>query len=447
MHRQVHREDVAGAGGEVLVEQVNDLQVVHQLIRFLADGDPGAGGAVVVGVDAHLGVKQEVVSGGLTVGVIMVIVEFFDDVHDFDTQPVGFLAVAEAFVTALFFQKRVDALRKAHEAEHGRELIPPDKALLCQEAGGKPAAFLHQETDTLIHVPGHHIHDPGQNVLFKVFNILCPLCDVGKDQPGQGVGAAALIEAIVAAGDAVIVPQLPAEHFIIGKAGLGGLEGAPDTGENEFVGGVLGDPHGQVGHGVFQLPLHLQQEVAQAGGLGANVGMAEGVQNGAVNGRHPQPQGLFHLVVGKVLNVGVQQHIQIADEDGIIGDAGDVVEHDHEVGEGFGKIPGRAQLQKGAALPQEFGEVDADVPGTVGSVPLKEVTDAPGINIAAHQLVQALRLIQNRQKILRLAGKVGNLLLMGGSSVCQGVINLRTHGFHHFRGQYAFHKRTSFARV
>ena len=175
--------------------------------------------------------------------------------------------------------------------------------------------------------------------------------------------------------------------------------------------------------------------------------MAEGVQNGAVNGCHPQPQGLFHLVVGKTLNVGVQQHIQIADEDGIIGDAGDVVEHNHQVRQGFGEIPGGAELQKGAALPQEFGEVDADVPGTVGSVPLKEVTDAPGINIAAHQLVQALRLIQNRQKILRLTGKIGDLLLMSGGGVRQGVINFRTHGFHHFRGQYAFHKRTSFARV
>ena len=99
-----------------------------------------------------------------------------------------------------------------------------------------------------------------------------------------------------------------------------------------------------------------------------------------------------------------------------------------------------AKLEEFAALAQEFLKIDADVPGAVGGVPLEQVADAALVNIAAHQLIQPLRLIQHGEEILRLPGQIGDLLLVGGGGIGEGLVDLAPHLLDHIRGQNSFHR-------
>lgn len=78
----------------------------------------------------------------------------------------------------------------------------------------------------------------------------------------------------------------------------------------------------------------------------ADVRMAEGVQNRPVYLRQEQSERLADGFVVEVANERLQQHVEVSDEHGIIGDAGDVMVEDHQVVQRFKQVFRRLQLQK-----------------------------------------------------------------------------------------------------
>ena len=272
-------------------------------------------------------------------------VEFVNPIHDFNAQLIGSLAVTKAALLAFLFQQDVAALGQAHHAVHGGEAVAADQAFLHQKTVFKEAAFLHQEAHARIHVARHHVHHIGQLVVAEVLEILGALGDIGQQQTGKRVAAAALVKAVVAAGNAVIaLVKLGAEHLVIGKAGLGTAQRALHSLQQEVVFRLVAHAHGDVGHGVFKLGLHLQDQRAHTGFPGADVGMREGVKDGAVHIDEEQAQRAHDGFVIKTGGEGLQQGIQIAQIHGIIGDAGYVVIENQQVVERFKQILGRIQL-------------------------------------------------------------------------------------------------------
>ena len=213
----------------------------------------------------------------------MGVVEGFDLVHDLHAQGVRLGTMAVAAGLALFLHQHVDRFRKANQPVHGGKVFPLDEALSRQEVAFKKAALFHNEPDAFVHIPGHHIHHMRQHACLEVRNAVGTAGDVAQQQPGQGVTAASLQQTVVAAGDDVMVPQLPPEHGVIGEAGLCGMHGAADAFQQIAVRCLGADTHGQVGDGVLQFSFHLHDQAAGAGIHGADVRVAEGVQNGAVH--------------------------------------------------------------------------------------------------------------------------------------------------------------------
>ena len=113
MHRQVDGEDIACTRREILVELLQNLQMVNQLCRFLADGNTGAGAGLNIIRQTYLRMKQEMPVCALAVGIHMILIEVINNIHDLHAQLLCLLTVAEASFLALLFKKGVDTLRKA----------------------------------------------------------------------------------------------------------------------------------------------------------------------------------------------------------------------------------------------------------------------------------------------------------------------------------------------
>lgn len=421
-------EDVAGAGDKVLLVAAAVAQVVVEF-GLVADGDAHAGGALAVAVHPHLGMQEEAAAGLGAVGVVVGLDPLVNEGHDLIAQGVGHLVVAVAPVHALFFQQVVDALAHPHHPEHPGEAVGVDKPLSDQEVGAEESRFIDQKVDFGVHDGALHIDGPGQAVLEEVLLALGVEGDVVEQQPGQGVGAAAQQQPVVAAGDAVLVfTQVGGEHLVVGKGGLGAVQRRLYTETGKVVRRLVWVvEEGDVGGGVLQLPLRLQNEPAGGGGLGAQVAVAEGVGDGAVDKAHEvldQDLGL-RLILDK----GLQQAVQLADEDGEVGGGGDVVIEDLQGVDGLPQIGGGIEAEELAALSHQLVVVGEDVAGDIGD---KALPHGAHLVQFVLQLQKALRHGEALGVALGQAGELHHGLFMGQVGVADhpqnGLLKLSVFG-------------------
>ena len=377
--------------------------------------------------------QQEVSAGSFTIRGLMRLIESGNLLHNLYAQRVRFGTVPEPAFAAVFFQQGIHAFRQTNKAEHRGKVFTLDQPFPNQEIAFKEAAFLHQEPDAGIHVPGHYVHYIGQLILFEILDTGGALGNAMQQQAAKRIRAARLVQAIVAAGNAVIIPQFAPEHSVIGKAGFGRAQRALHTGKQEFIRRILADPHGQVRHSILQFCFHLHDQAAGTGIRRANVRMAEGIQNGAVNLDKEQTQRFLGGFIIHLAHIRLQQGVQIANIHRIIGNAGYIVVQNQQVVKRLPQVLRRVQLQKLTALFQELGIVRTDIAGPVRCIPFKQITDTAFRLRAAHQRIELFRLINHGQKILGMACQIGDLLFVRSGFVLdcsQNFTALLFNGFH-----------------
>ena len=200
-----------------------------------------------------------------------------------------------------------------------------------------------------------------------------------------------------------------------GRVGAG--QGTADGRLREGVGGDLGVVlQREVGDGVLHLGEHLQQQAARPGGRRAQVGVAEGVGDGAVQIVEEEAQLPARLLVAPAVQEGVDEGVQIAQVHREVGDGRHMAVERHQGKEQLVQILGRRQAEKSAALADKRSVVGQNVPGAVGGVPLKEVVDGAGLK----EMAGAGRDVQHVEGIFRLLGQVHQLLLVGKGLRGQG---------------------------
>ena len=147
----------------------------------------------------------------------MRIVKGIDDFHDLYAKFGCFFVVAITVRLAFLFHQDIHSLCHTYHTKHSSETISVDEAFFCKEVIGKEAAFFYFEFNTGIHVTSHDIHDVRKLVCFKVSYIFGSLSDITKDETAKGIGTAAVFQAIIAAGDDIIILKLRTEHLMICK--------------------------------------------------------------------------------------------------------------------------------------------------------------------------------------------------------------------------------------
>ena len=96
MNSHINRENISRSGGEIFMKFLQHVELVDQLLWFLADRNTGSRCHILILCQANLRVKQKMSIGSLTVFIFMIQIKLFDDLHDLNTQIIGCLVMTKA---------------------------------------------------------------------------------------------------------------------------------------------------------------------------------------------------------------------------------------------------------------------------------------------------------------------------------------------------------------
>ena len=155
MNSHINRENISRSGGEIFMKFLQHVELVNQLLRFLADGNTGSRCHILILCQANLRVKQKMSIGSLTVFIFMIQIKLFDDLHDLNTQIIGCLVMTKASFDTFFFKQDIYTVCQTNQSIHTRKSVSVDKSLFCQEVVLKESALLYLKFDPCIHVTSH----------------------------------------------------------------------------------------------------------------------------------------------------------------------------------------------------------------------------------------------------------------------------------------------------
>ena len=252
-----------------------------------------------------------------------------------------------------------------------------DEALFCQEVILKETALFHLETDSCIHIIGHHLADVGKLIFLEIFHAGGTFCDIAQEQTAERIGTAAELQSVVAAGDHIILAQLALEHLVVCKARFRTVEGGIDAHERKLIGSdVLIVFHRDVRYSLFQLCFHLQDDPSRLGIPRSHVGMGEGIQNRAVYMDQEQTDHFLRQFFIHILYKRIQQFVQCSQIYREICHAGHMFVKNQKGIQRLKKILRRIQLQEFASLSHKFRIIRDNIPGTERCVSLCQIADA-----------------------------------------------------------------------
>ena len=145
---------------------------------------------------------------------------------------------------------------------------------------------------------------------------------------------------------------------------------------------------------MFQLGLYFQKKSSSLCGLGAYVGVGEGVQDGAVNVNHKHAEKLLSLGLVYGVYERLQKLVELSHVYGIIGDAWHMLVEYEQAVQGFVEIRRRGKLKKLAALFHKFCVVRRYVTGAHRGVAFAQIADALFVDACIQKLIQAFRQLQ-----------------------------------------------------
>ena len=251
--------------------------------QFAADRDANARRDAVVANGADLSVEKKAMAVYRAVAAFERLDLLFDGFHNAQSKLVGaFVGTIPACVAGQIHQ-RVDTFIDSDKAEQTNELVPMKKSLTHKKVRFEKGDFLRDKSDFCLHEPAGRVDGFGQTVEEKVIRAGTAFGDFPKPYTRQGKGAAAHIQPVVAACDAVLLADARPIIGIESKRGIGAAQRAGNAADREIVrcdGGVV--QQRQVGDRVLQLGQQLDNQLACDGLFRPDVGMAEAVADDAV---------------------------------------------------------------------------------------------------------------------------------------------------------------------
>ena len=407
--RGLDGEDVGDAGVEVLVQARGLADVVVEDLGLVAHLDAHARCDAHLVAKAGLRVQGEAPDRGLGVHRVKAVDQVVDLRADVVGQGVG-LGVGAVGAPVVQVQQGGHALAHAGKAEHGHEAVAVHEAVGDEPIRVEEPGLLDLEPDALVDVVAQLERRLGQDVVHKVVDARRKLGHAGQQQAVEAIGAAAVGQHVIAAHDLVVALVGVLVDGVVGKRGIGAPHGAADGLACVVIGGharlVL---HREVGHGVLDLGLDLEQQVAGAGLLRADVGVAVAGGHRAVDvGEEARELGLC-LLVGDAREEGVDHAVELTHRDRAARDRRHVVVDHRKAPEQVVEVLGGIELEEPGAVLDEALVVGQDVARPVGRVALAHVVEC----VVLEEVVEALGGLDGAHAVLGTLGQVQLLLLVG----------------------------------
>ena len=212
-------------------------------------------------------------------------------------------------------------------------------------------------------------------------------------------------------------------HAVVGIGGVGASHGGLEGQAREVVRGyALLVLEREVGHGILDLGIGLQQQTAGTRVLGAEVGVAVAAGHGPVDVVEEALEARQDLLVGKAIQKRVEHAVELAHIHWASGDGRHVLVEDLQVHEQVIQVVGGVQTQEVAALPGKALHVAADVARTVGGVAFVHVADGVALK-------EPVELRRGGDGMLAVLGRLSQMdeLLAVGEIACRNDVHELAH--------------------